>query len=58
MSACRLFLEDVVNDANVFARPRSSGGVDVGRARGDGDDGRENVGWDGERAEDVSALND
>ncbi len=58
MSACELFLDDVVSDANVFDRPRSSGAVVVGNASGDGGDGRENAGWDGERVDDVSELKD
>ena len=50
-----MFLEDVVNAANVFARPLKNGEED-----GDGEvsEGRENAGCDGERFVDLSELDD
>lgn len=49
MSAWELFLDDVVRDATVFDRARSSGAPLDGRASGEETDGKENVGWDGQR---------
>lgn len=54
MSAWELFLDDVVRDATVFDRARSSGAPLAGRASGEDTDGRENVGGDGLRFDEAS----
>lgn len=54
MSFCELFLEDVVNAASVFARPRKKGEGEVGELIGD-EDGSENAGCDGDSC-DISEL--